>query len=350
MSCPTLSELPPSPPGKEGWPWTENSSTLALSKIDGSSWPRITIVTPSYNQGKYIEETIRSVLLQQYPNLEYIIIDGGSSDESIEIIKKYSKWITYWKSEPDKGQSDAINKGMKIGTGSIAGWINSDDMLYKDALNSFANSIEYSDNYIYIGDCYRHDVAGNVLIYHRAKINNITDLLNIKKVWKGKGYIVQPEVLFPRALFLKVGGLNINNHYVMDFELWGKLLLEGLRIKYTYIPFAYFRIHDAQKTKDEKRTTEILIKTAREIINIATVVTRREKKKLLWELRKYEAEIMYRDATFNANSNIDRLNAYFKICRTFNYRFLPPRTYLYIWLPWTRYFLSPHRSILRIKK
>jgi glycosyltransferase involved in cell wall biosynthesis len=180
MSCPTLDELPPPPPGKSGWPWTEISTTLAPPVVNGASQPKITIVTPSYNQGKYIEETIRSVLLQQYPNLEYIIMDGGSSDESVEIIKKYSKWISYWKSEPDKGQSDAINKGMKIGTGSIAGWINSDDMLCKDALNRFAYNFDFSENYIYIGDCFRHDIAGNVSRYHRARVNNITDLLNIR--------------------------------------------------------------------------------------------------------------------------------------------------------------------------
>ena len=102
---------------RKGWPWSEESSFLSKLKSDGSEWPRITIVTPSYNQGRFIEETIRSVLLQNYPNLEYIIIDGGSNDNTLEIIKKYEPWITYWISEPDKGQSDAINKGFQKATG-----------------------------------------------------------------------------------------------------------------------------------------------------------------------------------------------------------------------------------------
>ena len=117
--CPQLSELPSSPPGKIGWPWTEESSQLPEKMSDGSPWPRISIVTPSYNQGQFIEETIRSVLLQGYPNVEYIIIDGGSTDNSLEIIKKYEPWLAYWVSEPDRGQSHALNKGIQKATGDI---------------------------------------------------------------------------------------------------------------------------------------------------------------------------------------------------------------------------------------
>ena len=93
MRCPILSELPPPPPDKTGWPWTDESRQLEPTRPDGDSWPGITVVTPSLNYGKFIEETIRSVLLQGYPNLEYIILDGGSSDDSVEIIKKYSSII-----------------------------------------------------------------------------------------------------------------------------------------------------------------------------------------------------------------------------------------------------------------
>ena len=90
---------------------------------DGSAWPRISIVTPSYNQGQFIEETIRSILLQGYPDLEYIIIDGGSTDQSVEIIRKYEPWLTYWVSEKDRGQSHAINKGFERASGEIRGYI-----------------------------------------------------------------------------------------------------------------------------------------------------------------------------------------------------------------------------------
>src|SRR5262245_19754812 len=110
MQCPTLPELPPPPLGKTGWPWTVETQRLPAVRPDGSTWPRISIVTPSYDQGQFIEETIRSVLLQGYPDLEYIVIDGGSTDGAVDIIRKYAPWLTYWTSEPDHGQAHAINK------------------------------------------------------------------------------------------------------------------------------------------------------------------------------------------------------------------------------------------------
>ena len=98
-------------------------------------YPKITVVTPSYNQGQFIEATIQSVIGQQYPNLEYIVCDGGSTDETVEILKKYTDKITWWCSEKDKGQSDAINKGMRKATGDIVCWINSDDVLLPGTLH-----------------------------------------------------------------------------------------------------------------------------------------------------------------------------------------------------------------------
>ena len=106
MRCPSLSELPPPPRGKQGWPWTEETPRLPETMPDGQPWPRVSIVTPSYNQGRFIEETIRSVLLQGYPVLEYIIIDGGSTDVAVDIIKKHEQWLTYCVAEPDTVRAD----------------------------------------------------------------------------------------------------------------------------------------------------------------------------------------------------------------------------------------------------
>lgn len=122
-----LNRLPVAPAEKTGWPWTEESPALPQSGPGGCAWPRITVITPSLNQGRFIEATIRSVLLQGYPNLEYVIIDGGSSDETLRIIKKYEEHISFWVSEPDRGQAHAINKGLARSTGEIEAYQNSDD-------------------------------------------------------------------------------------------------------------------------------------------------------------------------------------------------------------------------------
>ncbi len=132
MKCPTIQELPPPPEGKTGWPWTEDSQPLPEMQPDGTPWPKISIVTPSYNQGRFIEETIRAVLLQGYPDIEYTIIDGGSQDETVTILTKYEPWLAYWVSEKDKGQADALNKGFGRATGQIFYWINSDDWPEKE--------------------------------------------------------------------------------------------------------------------------------------------------------------------------------------------------------------------------
>src|SRR6185503_20481856 len=129
MQSPSLNDLPAPPPGCTGWPWSEESVRVA-----SPSFPRITVTTPSFNQRSFLEATIRSVLLQGYPNLEYFVMDGGSTDGSVEIIKKYAPWIDYWVSEPDGGQSAAINRGLQMGTGKFAAWINSDDLLCKNAV------------------------------------------------------------------------------------------------------------------------------------------------------------------------------------------------------------------------
>ncbi|HVQ64636.1 MAG TPA: glycosyltransferase, partial [Terriglobia bacterium] len=119
MRCPALDELPPPPAGRTGWPWTEETTLSIRTSAKDLTLPRITIVTPSYNQGSFLEETIRSVLLQGYPDLEYVVIDGGSTDQSVSIIRKYEQWLTHWASEKDRGQGDALCKGLRLATGEV---------------------------------------------------------------------------------------------------------------------------------------------------------------------------------------------------------------------------------------
>jgi glycosyltransferase involved in cell wall biosynthesis len=219
MRCPTLKELPPPPPGKAGWPWTEESPPLPDAMPDGRPWPRVSIVTPSYNQGQFIEETIRSVLLQGYPDLEYIIIDGGSTDGSVDIIRKYEPWLAYWVSEPDKGQADAINKGWRVATGEIIAYLNSDDIYYPEAIRIAVEfMIQYPEVGMIYGDCNFVDEDGQILLEDRLPEFNVSDFLLRRFI------IRQPAVFLRRKVVESIGMLDPNLNYCMDYELWLRIV------------------------------------------------------------------------------------------------------------------------------
>jgi glycosyltransferase involved in cell wall biosynthesis len=291
MRCPTLRDLPAPPPGKTGWPWTEESARLPPRMPDGQRWPPITIVTPSFNQGQFLEATIRSILLQGYPELEYFVLDGGSSDGSVDLIRRYARWITYWVSEPDGGQSVAINRGLERGSGVFATWINSDDMLCRDALVTQASRFGFRPNTVYVGCCAYIDAAGHTLSTHCGRVQSLEDLVRIPSVWRAperQGHIVQPEVLFPRQLALEVGGLDPTNHRTMDYELWGKFLIAGATLQYTAIPFGMFRVHADQKTNDGWRQTQSLIATAVKLARRMDTVGEDTRQAILADLQAYE--------------------------------------------------------------
>jgi glycosyltransferase involved in cell wall biosynthesis len=271
-----------------GWPWTEESSRLLSRTTEGSPWPRISIVTPSFNQGKFIEETIRSVLLQGYPNLEYFIMDGGSTDGSVEIIQKYSAWLAYWVSQTDHGQSDAIDQGLRLASGDFAAWINSDDLLCKDALVHHASRIGFAPGTVYVGNCIYIDEIGKVLLVHKGRIQSLEDLVQIKTVWHAGGHIVQPEVLFPRELAVAVGGLNRDNQFTMDYELWGKFFLAGAKFQYTDIPFGMFRAHRNQKTQNSLQQNLSLLNTATKLATLAAFFSDETRKEILADLDGYK--------------------------------------------------------------
>jgi glycosyltransferase involved in cell wall biosynthesis len=181
------------------------------------NYPKISIVTPSFNQAEYLESTIRSVIDQNYPNLEYIIIDGGSTDKSIEIIKKYADKITYWVSEEDKGQYDAINKGFSMSTGEIMGWINSSDILYPWTLKIIAE-IFYSFpqvQWLTGMQTALYSIDGPYVI-NVSREKNIYDFLAGNYRW-----IQQESTFWSRVLWNKSGGkLDISVKYAEDFGLW----------------------------------------------------------------------------------------------------------------------------------
>lgn len=195
-----------------GWPWTVETNPQ-LYRLKGE-WPKITIVTPSLNQGKFLEETIRSVLLQNYPNLEYFIVDGGSTDNSVDIIKNYEPWLAYWVSQKDNGQSDAINHGLRRATGRWLSWLNSDDIFTKESLwNTFKNPDTKSASVI-ITSGVMTDEQLNYSYFKPAKPLAFYDLLKWGQVPN------QPSVFFSKDLIKEIDYLKEDYHYTMDHRLW----------------------------------------------------------------------------------------------------------------------------------
>lgn len=227
---------------KRGWPWTESCHELSDPMSNGSPWPRVTIVTPSYNQGQFIEETIRSVLLQNYPNLEYIIIDGGSSDNSVEIIKKYSSYLTYWISEPDRGQSHAINKGWKMATGEIVAYLNSDDTYCPNAISTAVNYLDtHQDISMIYGDClFINEESENI---HLSPIEEF-DFQRLVFC----NFIPQPAVFFRKNVINEIGFLDESLHMAMDYDLWVRIGLK-YNVKYLAKTLANFRMHKSNKSQ-----------------------------------------------------------------------------------------------------
>jgi len=242
----TLQDLPTPPEGKTGWPWTEQSEPLPDKMPDGSEWSRISIVTPSYNQGQFIEETIRSVLLQGYPDLEYIIIDGGSIDNSVEIIKKYEFFLAYWVSEKDRGQSHGINKGIDIATGDILCWLNSDDYFLPNAFKTIGTNAATNINnskFWLVGKGYeKFEVQDNNFVSYP----NSTKINHEELCWRIG--ILQPTVFWSRCLTYR---LDESLHYALDWDLWHQFIKEvPPQVIDAYV--AVSRVYDTTKTKTGK--------------------------------------------------------------------------------------------------
>ena len=214
MRCPGLAELPPPPPCRAGWPWSQGTQQLPPSLPDGSAWPRVTVVTPSYNQCTFIEEAIRSVLLQGYPNLEYIIIDGVSTDGTLDVLRKYADHFAYWVSEPDRGQCHAINKGWERATGEIVAYLASDDLYLSGAISaSVAHLQQHPDADIVYGYAQHIDERGSIFNLLRPPRFDLRRLL-------ASCFIVQPAVFLRRSLLERIGYLDESLYCGMDYDYW----------------------------------------------------------------------------------------------------------------------------------
>jgi len=246
--APDLDDLPPPPAGRSGWPWTEGGPSVSL--LDEP--PRITVVTPSFNQAQWLEQTIRSVLLQGWPALDYVVMDGGSSDHSAEIIERYRPWLRHAQSEPDEGQSAAINAGFRHGDGELLAWVNSDDYLLPGALDALVGlRRQQPDAVLWAGagngvDRDEHHLGTHPSTSAEAEAYGLWDL-------PGGAAIFQPSTLIDARRYREVGGLDESLHYVMDVDLWIKLARKG-RIACTEQAISCARQYPQAKTYADPST------------------------------------------------------------------------------------------------
>ncbi|MFO8009055.1 MAG: glycosyltransferase family 2 protein [Candidatus Brocadiia bacterium] len=236
MRCPRLDELPEPPEGRSGWPWTEQTPPAA------GPMPRISIVVPSLNRADMIEETLRSILLQGYPDLQLIVIDGGSTDGTVELLEQYDPHLTGWVSEPDEGQSQAINKGMRQATGEVLAYINTDDLYTPGAL-------------VHVGELFAdpdvHWVSGPGELFgpgvgkpYRWPRRAWTE----RWQWLIGNCLTQSSTFWRRTVIEQAGLFDEDMHRSMDYEYWLRIVANGFELTWTDKVLSRFRIHSGSIT------------------------------------------------------------------------------------------------------
>ncbi len=209
----------------------------------------VSIITPTYNSGKFLEETIMSVANQTYKNIEYIIIDGGSADSTLNIIKKHEKTVNHWISEPDNGQTDAINKGFLLSKGDLVGWLGSDDLLYPHTVEKIVNLIK--EKKIPLQEV--GVIFGNVIALHEGNREVLMDghKINRKRLLNTWPQVLQPGSFHPRWVINKIGLPDTRLNYCMDYDYWLRVLEKGKSI-YINDTLAKFRMHTESKSVSQK--------------------------------------------------------------------------------------------------
>jgi glycosyltransferase involved in cell wall biosynthesis len=211
-----------------------------------SDLPLVSIITPSYNQGQFLEATLCSVLEQDYPRLEYIVIDGGSTDDSPEILARYTSRLAYWESQPDRGQAHAINKGLQRAHGDFLGWLNSDDVLLPGVVSRAVHVFtQYPEVEVVYGHLERIDANGKLLPTPRLPKDRVDfDLSQVL----GECVVNQPGSFWRRGAMERVGLLDEDLRYSLDYEYWIRLALAGAQFMHLPESVARFRLSSASKT------------------------------------------------------------------------------------------------------
>ncbi|GAB1421164.1 hypothetical protein MASR2M15_13080 [Anaerolineales bacterium] len=209
---------------------------------NAADWPKISIVTPSYQQADYLEETIRSVLTQDYPNLEYIIIDGGSRDGSVEIIQHYADHLDTWLSEKDGGQTEAINKGFKLASGDILAWLNSDDLYLPGTLFRVAQA------FIADPECLALTGLRKIIDADSQVSRNWFEWLPEADVLRNRCEIAQECTFWRREILQAIGPLDESYRFAMDYEYWQRMTAKGFRFNFLPAYLGAIRVHDQAKS------------------------------------------------------------------------------------------------------
>jgi glycosyltransferase involved in cell wall biosynthesis len=240
----------PAPPaGRTGWPWEGQPPERPAA--DGG--PLISIITPSYNQAAFIEQTVRSVLLQDYARLEYIVMDGGSTDGTLEVLRRYAPWLQ-WTSAPDGGQADAINQGLRRATGQVVAYLNSDDLYWPGALSRVAQFLaERPEVGVVYGDCLVIDAEGRPL-GHLPR-----HTFDRQRMIERGEFIPQPAAFWRRAVSEQVGAFDPTLHLALDHDFFIRAS-GAFTVAYRPQTLAAFRLHGGSKTvaREEQHWRESL--------------------------------------------------------------------------------------------
>jgi glycosyltransferase involved in cell wall biosynthesis len=237
--------------------------------------PLVSIVTPSYNQARFLEATLRSVLEQDYPNLEYLVVDGASTDGSVDIIRRYAGRLTWWVSEKDSGQSEAINKGLRRARGEIVGWLNSDDVYLPGAVAAAVAAFQaHPQAAVVYGDALAIDADGKSFNVMHARQYSLVDLMAFN-------IICQPAAFMRRSVLEQVDYLNPSYHLLMDTLLWMDMARVG---PFVYVPQAWAaaRYHDQAKNRTRGaaygREARVLMEDLKSRPEFSDIFARNEKR------------------------------------------------------------------------
>jgi len=239
------------------------------------------MVTPCFNAARFIRETLGSVLHQEFDHIEYVVVDGGSTDGTAEIIQSQSDSLAWWVSEPDEGQASALNKGFARSTGDVLGFINGDDVLMPGAIRAVAQAFAaHPEVEIIYGGVEWIDASGASLGRHTGEISSLTDILDIYRVWWGRRQWVQPEVFFRRQLWERIGVFDTQYHLAFDFDYWVRCFVAGACALQIPQCLVRFRLHKNQKSTASRQAAAEIRQIVKRALDAEMVIPRAFRRRL----------------------------------------------------------------------